>query len=131
MRKIVKKAASVAAVVAASGALVGVSSTNAAAADANCTASIFQLQRDFNTFDNAAHGGARDGLVSYNDLRAVANGTQQNGTHPSDGSRNAARYLLNHPDQLRRLDTAAQGGSPDERISQNDNAYALAATRVC
>jgi len=73
------------------------------------------LNRDFSTFDTAAHGGKPDGKVSLNDLRAIAADP-----NASTEDRDTANYLLTHKDVLDSLDTAAKGGKPDGTISDKD-----------
>jgi hypothetical protein len=79
---------------------------------------ITAFQRNFDTFDTAAHGGGTDGIVSLEDVRAVANGSQYTAEQ-----RQAAQYLLDHPDAFNQLDTGSQGGGlyvADGKISHGD-----------
>jgi hypothetical protein len=74
------------------------------------------LNRDFGMFDTAAaHGGAGDQIVSRDDLRAVSDDPDA-----TREQRDAADYLLNDSDAFSHLDTAAEGGSTDGRISRKD-----------
>lgn len=80
--------------------------------------SISTLQRDFSVFDTAAKGGDTDGIVSRQDIEAVANGSQY-----TTEQRQAAQYLLDHSDTFNQLDTGRDGGSlygSDGKISQQD-----------
>lgn len=82
--------------------------------DPNITA----FQRSFDVFDTAAHGGGTDGIVSLEDVRAVADGSQYTAEQ-----RRAAQYLLDNPEAFGRLDTGSQGGGlyvADGRISRED-----------
>jgi hypothetical protein len=81
-------------------------------------ANITVFERDFDVFDNAANGGARDKLVSREDIEAVANGQQY-----STEQRTAARYLLDHKEDYTLLDTGKNGGqweAADGTISRGD-----------
>jgi hypothetical protein len=53
------------------------------------------LEQDFDTFDTAAHGGDADGIVSRNDLEAIAAGSGPLAT--------TAQYLLDNDTAYRRL----------------------------
>lgn len=73
----------------------------------------------FDHFDTAAHGGKADGIVSRDDLRAVANDTS--GKY-STQERQAALYLLYAPEDFVMLDTAQSRSCAyaDGKISRED-----------
>jgi hypothetical protein len=84
------------------------------------------LQDNFNAFDTAKEkvqgkpwiGGGPDHIVSNEDLQNVADDTQHQ--HFNAASQEAARYLLDHPELLARLDTASAAGAPEQFFDQPD-----------
>jgi len=99
--------------VALSGAVVA-TTAQAASAAPTCVDAAKTIRNHFATFDVAAHHNAPDGLISYNDMVAVAGGN-----YP-DHIRSAARLFVRNARLFDELDTAAHGGSTDDRVSHND-----------
>lgn len=76
-----------------------------------------QLGRSFDKFDTAAKGGKADGIVSNEDLQAVADGKVQVSTR----EKQAAQYFLSHQSERDALDKANKpSDGTDGKISRED-----------
>lgn len=79
--------------------------------------SMQTLALDFDEFDGAGDGGARDGMISFNDLTSVA---YDNSGRYTPQQQAAARYMLDHLELFNSLDTAHEGHSPDGLVGKDD-----------
>lgn len=77
------------------------------------------LQANWRTFDTAV--GARDGLLSRENLRAVVDNPAA-----SEVLKGASRFLLDHAEYYHRLEMAAGIGGPDRIVGVGDVSAAIA-----
>lgn len=110
---VVRAGLSAAALAALTGAMV-VTAAEPASAAPGCIVAATTIRDNFGVFDVAAHHNAADGLISHNDMVAVAGGN-----YPAN-LRSAAAVFANNKHLFDELDTAAHGGGTDNRISHND-----------
>ena len=82
--------------------------------------SMYVLQQSFDRFDTAA-GGAKDGLVSKDDLKAILADPQT-----TSQMKAAAQFLLQGPTEFNQAETAQNGGKTDGLIGKGDVQAALA-----